>query len=154
MTYFSVTANQRDPSFPSKTLSTHWMPLFFYLPMFAAGLKFIECVCPSVKYVHLHLHWYFSTSSVLSYTYPIGPYRPLLHHNIWVNLVTAETCSTDLQKTFSSCILQQPPMWPKHWTTLNVGEKNSPCVWVWFPSSLILTVAIQCVSQAGIFSAS
>lgn len=40
---------------------------------------------------------------------------------------------------------------PKHWTW---KKKLRPCVWVWFLSSLILTVVIQYISQAGTFSAS
>lgn len=40
---------------------------------------------------------------------------------------------------------------PKHWSELDV-EKNRRCVWVRFLSSLIFTVVMCCVSQAGIFS--
>lgn len=98
-----------------------------------------------------------STSPILSYRYSTCPYRPLPHCKIWVEPLTDEPSSSDKKKSFSSCVLQQPPMRltlkePKHWSILNV-EKSIPCVWVWFLSSLILTVVIQCVSQAGIFSA-
>lgn len=41
---------------------------------------------------------------------------------------------------------------PKHRSELDM-EENSPCVWLSFLSSLILTGVIRCVSQAGIFSA-
>lgn len=114
----------------------------------------ISLIVPATVLNTFHFHWYHTTVPMLSYRYSTGPYRPVLHRKIWMGPLTDEPSNSDEQRAF---VLQQPPMRltltrPKHWNELDV-EKNGPCVWVWFLSSLILTVAAQCVSQAGIFSA-
>lgn len=136
--------------FYNKTLRTLSMS-FIYLPL---GL-----VSAWLGFKYLYFDRYDSTSPLLSY---VGiPQAPIfLSHALkygWDPLTNEPNC-TDEQKSFLSCVLQQPPMWlklrgPERWSELDV-EKNSPCVWLWFLSSLILTVVIRCVSQAGIFSAS
>lgn len=132
-------------------------PKQFYLPAhICRWFRFPWACLPQLN--TFHLHRYHTTVPILSVCHagipraPIVPCRTAKYGRaLWQMNQAAARRSREL-----SCCSSLPCGWlwqgPKHWNELDV-EKNGPGVWVWFLSSLILTVAVQCVSQAGILSA-